>query len=235
MLRNSRTGAVTYTHALPLPTHTLSTEVNMLIFKVSFKSCRPVFDFMITFFKIPYQERKRKAKPAKALLIKCYLQLPEELSPTRASCILISITSPPLGAEICCLLSTRHCSRRRDGEKLESHKHHSHISPGSNSTRRNLIRYCPKNQRTWFSTVPEIKPPGCRLGSPVLSPSVMESGWWGSLLVLYITISGQHHYHWEPLEHPFWLAGAPMYYHTSASVNLETPHLFFPLKFLLRL
>lgn len=69
------------------------------------------------------------------------------------------------------------------------------------------------------------------LGTPVLSPSVMESGWWASLLVLYRIISGQHHCPLEPLEHPLWLAGALMYYRTSASINLETPHLFFPPKF----
>lgn len=115
---------------------------------------------MITFFKIFYQERKRKAQPARALLMKCYLQLPKEASHTRASRILISITTLPLRADIRCVLATGHCSRRRDGEKLESHEHHSYISLGSNGTR-SLIYYCPKNQRTWLSTALEIKPPGC--------------------------------------------------------------------------
>lgn len=55
-----------------------------------------------------------------------------------------------------------------DGEKLKSHEHHSHSSLGSNNTRRNLICYCPKNQRMWLSTMLAIKPPGC--STPLLSP-----------------------------------------------------------------
>lgn len=62
-----------------------------------------------------------------------------------------------------------------------------------------------------------------------------ELGRWGSPLVLYIIISGQLHCHSRPLEHPFWMASAPMYHSTSdiASV-LQTAQLFFPPKFLLQ-